>query len=273
MRDGGRDRGRGRVRRARPLRARRRRQRPHRRVVSVGDVRRQRQRRLRARPRLHAADGAVERRPRAPLGAHDRLPRRLHDLLHAVLRELPAARGRRGLARGREPARELRGRARRRLPRHRLRARAVKLEGEESCCGSSSASPTATTGGAAGGGPRRARPGDSLPFVEGELMDADGWNARYAEQELVWSAGPNRFLVSEVADLPPGRALDLACGEGRNAIWLAEQGWQVTGVDFPAVAIEKARAIAAKRGVDVEFRVADLLAFEPPEQAYDLVLV
>jgi len=104
-------------------------------------------------------------------------------------------------------------------------------------------------------------------------MKAEAWNARYAQKELVWSAGPNRFLVAEVADLPPGRALDLACGEGRNAIWLAEQGWQVTGVDFADVAIEKARAIAAKRGVDVDFRVADLLAFEPPEQAFDLVIV
>src|SRR4051812_39588024 len=104
-------------------------------------------------------------------------------------------------------------------------------------------------------------------------MDATAWNARYAEKELVWSAGPNRFLVSEVADLPPGRALDLACGEGRNAIWLAEQGWQVTAVDFAEVAIEKARVIAAKRGVDVDLRVADLLAFEPPEQAFDLVIV
>ena len=106
-----------------------------------------------------------------------------------------------------------------------------------------------------------------------ELMKAEAWNARYAGKELVWSAGPNRFLVSEGGDLPPGRALDLACGEGRNAIWLAEQGWQVTGVDFADVAIEKARAIAARRGVDVDFRVADLLAFEPPEQSFDLVIV
>ena len=70
-------------------------------------------------------------------------------------------------------------------------------------------------------------------------MDADGWNRRYAEKELVWSAGPNRFLAAEAADLAPGRALDLACGEGRNALWLAEQGWRVTAVDFSGVAVEK----------------------------------
>jgi SAM-dependent methyltransferase len=100
-------------------------------------------------------------------------------------------------------------------------------------------------------------------------MKRDDWNRRYAEQELVWSAGPNRFLVSEAGDLPPGRALDLACGEGRNAIWLAERGWQVTAVDFSEVAVEKGRA----RSAGVDFAVADLLAYEPEEQAYDLVIV
>jgi SAM-dependent methyltransferase len=100
-------------------------------------------------------------------------------------------------------------------------------------------------------------------------MKRDDWNRRYAEQELVWSAGPNRFLVTEAGDLPPGRALDLACGEGRNAIWLAERGWQVTAVDFSEVAVEKGRA----RSAGVDFAVADLLAYEPEEQAYDLVIV
>jgi SAM-dependent methyltransferase len=97
----------------------------------------------------------------------------------------------------------------------------------------------------------------------------EDWNARYAEQELVWSAGPNRFLVSEAADLVPGRALDLACGEGRNAIWLAERGWDVTAVDFADVAVEKGR----RRNADVDFRVADVLEFDPGEGAYDLVIV
>jgi len=55
-------------------------------------------------------------------------------------------------------------------------------------------------------------------------MDRDDWDARYAGQQLVWSAEPNRFLVAEIGDSSPARALDLACGEGRNAIWLAEQG-------------------------------------------------
>jgi SAM-dependent methyltransferase len=100
-------------------------------------------------------------------------------------------------------------------------------------------------------------------------VNREDWDARYAAAELVWSAEPNRFLVSETSDLAPGRALDLACGEGRNAIWLAERGWQVTAVDFSAVALEKGRA----RNAEVDFRVEDVLAYEPEREAYDLVLV
>jgi len=101
----------------------------------------------------------------------------------------------------------------------------------------------------------------------------EDWDHRYAEKELLWSAKPNRFLVAEVADLPPGRALDLACGEGRNAIWLAERSWRVTAVDFSEVAIAKARERAARDGVEVDLVCLDLLEYEPEPQAYDLVLV
>jgi SAM-dependent methyltransferase len=101
----------------------------------------------------------------------------------------------------------------------------------------------------------------------------EDWDRRYAEKELLWSAEPNRFLVAEVATLEPGRALDLACGEGRNALWLAELGWRVTAVDFSPVAIDKARARAAREGQDVEFLCADLLEYEPEPSAFDLVLV
>lgn len=103
-------------------------------------------------------------------------------------------------------------------------------------------------------------------------MNRDAWNRRYAERELVWSAGPNRFLVEEASGLAPGRALDLACGEGRNALWLAEQGWQVTGVDYSDVAIEKGRRLARERGLTVQLVCADLLAWEPDGEA-DLVCV
>lgn len=104
-------------------------------------------------------------------------------------------------------------------------------------------------------------------------MDREEWNRRYAGRELLWTATPNRFLVAETAELTPGRALDLACGEGRNAVWLAEQGWTVTGVDFSDVALEKGRRLAARGGVDVGWVSADLRAYHPEPQAYDLVLL
>jgi 2-polyprenyl-3-methyl-5-hydroxy-6-metoxy-1,4-benzoquinol methylase len=104
-------------------------------------------------------------------------------------------------------------------------------------------------------------------------VDREEWNERYAGAELVWSAQANRFLVAEVESLPPGRALDLACGEGRNAVWLAERGWSVTGVDFADVGLAKARRLAAARGVEVEWVDADVLDWEPPAAAFDLVVL
>ena len=104
-------------------------------------------------------------------------------------------------------------------------------------------------------------------------MTSADWDRRYAGKELLWTAEPNRFLVNEVSGLAPGRALDLACGEGRNAVWLAEQGWRVDGVDFSAVALAKAAQLADARGVAVEWTRADLVGHEPERDAYDLVVV
>ena len=101
----------------------------------------------------------------------------------------------------------------------------------------------------------------------------EDWNERYAQKELVWTAEPNRRFAAEVDGLEPGRALDLACGEGRNAVWLAERGWRVTGVDFSDVALEKAARLAASRGVEVNWVVADVLDLEPEPGAFDLVAV
>jgi len=101
----------------------------------------------------------------------------------------------------------------------------------------------------------------------------EDWNARYAQKELVWSAEPNRLFAAEVGGLQPGRALDLACGEGRNAVWLAERGWRVTGVDFSDVALGKAAELAASRGVEAEWVVADVLDYRPEPRAFDLVAV
>jgi SAM-dependent methyltransferase len=106
-------------------------------------------------------------------------------------------------------------------------------------------------------------------------VDAKSWDERYAASELVWSVGPNQFVEAECADLPPGRALDLAAGEGRNAIWLARRGWDVTAADFSQVALDKGRTLAgapdSMTGA-VEWVCADATTWTRAA-AYDLVVI
>ncbi|MGI8522284.1 MAG: class I SAM-dependent methyltransferase [Nocardioides sp.] len=102
-------------------------------------------------------------------------------------------------------------------------------------------------------------------------MDADAWDERYAATELVWSQGPNQFVERELTDLPPGRALDLAAGEGRNAIWLATRGWRVTAVDFSQVALDKGRRLTDDE-VEVEWVRGDATAWSR-EASYDVCVI
>lgn len=106
-------------------------------------------------------------------------------------------------------------------------------------------------------------------------MRQDEWDARYAAAELIWSRGPNRFVAQECAPLPAGDALDLAAGEGRNAIWLAGRGWRVTAVDFSRVALDKGRRLAAGAPCadTIDWVAADLCAYRPAAAGYDLALV
>ncbi|MFF4235300.1 class I SAM-dependent methyltransferase [Actinomadura geliboluensis] len=108
-------------------------------------------------------------------------------------------------------------------------------------------------------------------------MDSAEWDRRYAGSELVWSAGPNLWVEEVAADLPPGRALDLAAGEGRNALWLAERGWTVTAVDFSAAGLARARSLAERRLGERADRVqlveADLREYTPARHGADLVIV
>jgi SAM-dependent methyltransferase len=101
-------------------------------------------------------------------------------------------------------------------------------------------------------------------------MDAATWDERYRIHGLVWGAPPNRWVVEELADAPPGLALDLACGEGRNALWLAAHDWRVIAVDFSTVAIGKARELDTNELV--EWVVGDATSYEPP-QPVDLALL
>lgn len=100
------------------------------------------------------------------------------------------------------------------------------------------------------------------------MTDPSGWDERYRATDRLWSAEPNVFVADRLGALDPGVGLDLASGEGRNAIWLAERGWDMTAVDFSEVAIERGREHSA----DVEFVVADVLTWEP-EREYDLVVI
>ena len=102
----------------------------------------------------------------------------------------------------------------------------------------------------------------------------DAWNARYAASDLVWGAEPNRFVAAELGDLAAaGRALDLACGEGRNSIWLATRGWRVTGVDYSDVAIERARKLSGERGVAVDWVCDDVTRYGPDAGDFRLAIV
>lgn len=104
-------------------------------------------------------------------------------------------------------------------------------------------------------------------------MDRHDWNCLYASTELVWTAEPNRSLVAEVADLPAGTALDLGAGEGRNAIWLAQQRWRVTAVDFSDIGLHKASTMAAAAQVEISTVYADVATYTPTPAAFDLVVI
>jgi ubiquinone/menaquinone biosynthesis C-methylase UbiE len=99
------------------------------------------------------------------------------------------------------------------------------------------------------------------------------WNRRWAGERAHASTAPSEFLIAETEALRPGRALDVACGAGRNAVWLARRGWRVTGVDFSDVALRAARELAASAGVEVEWIEADAVTWIPPGRAFDLVTV
>jgi SAM-dependent methyltransferase len=105
------------------------------------------------------------------------------------------------------------------------------------------------------------------------MYTQETWDARYAESERIWSGRPNQRLVEEVAGLASGRVLDVGCGEGADAVWLAEHGWQVTALDVSEVALARVMEHAAEAGVagKVETLHHDLVGGGPAPGRYDLV--
>jgi SAM-dependent methyltransferase len=109
------------------------------------------------------------------------------------------------------------------------------------------------------------------------VFDEGFWNERYRSSQRVWSGNPNPQLVAEAADISPGRALDVGCGEGADAIWLARKGWAVVAADISSVAIERgeqhARDTDPAASARIEWRQADLLTQPPEPGSFDLVSV
>jgi len=99
------------------------------------------------------------------------------------------------------------------------------------------------------------------------------WDERHAARDPIESREPEAVLVELAGRLEPGRALDLATGDGRNAVWLASRGWVTTAVDFSRIALDRARALADHAGASVTWVHEDLLAWRPPARSFDLVML
>ena len=105
------------------------------------------------------------------------------------------------------------------------------------------------------------------------LFEQPAWDERYRAKDALFSGNPNRQVVAETEGLTPGTALDVGCGEGGDAIWLAGRGWRVTGTDFSAVALDRCAALAERAGVAdrTEWRQADARTWQPDGEQWDLV--
>ena len=115
---------------------------------------------------------------------------------------------------------------------------------------------------------------DTLPLADGYLGDPAvraEWDSRYADRQQLWSGRPNGALVAEIAGLTPGRVLDVGCGEGADAVWLAGGGWDVTALEVSGVALERAAGHARDAGVAVRWVHAALTEAVLPAASFDLV--
>ncbi|MFJ8660431.1 class I SAM-dependent methyltransferase [Streptomyces sp. NPDC093795] len=115
---------------------------------------------------------------------------------------------------------------------------------------------------------------DTAPPADGYVGDPAvraEWDNRYADRQQLWSGQPNGALVAEVAGLTPGRVLDVGCGEGADAVWLARGGWDVTALEVSGVALDRAAGHARDAGVDVRWVHATLTDAALPPASFDLV--
>jgi cyclopropane fatty-acyl-phospholipid synthase-like methyltransferase len=105
------------------------------------------------------------------------------------------------------------------------------------------------------------------------MSELERWQTRFGTADYIFGKEPNAFLKAQASRLPAsGTALSIADGEGRNGVWLAEQGLDVLAVDFSPVALEKSRALAAERGMRLRTEAADVTSWRWPEAAFDVVV-
>jgi SAM-dependent methyltransferase len=112
---------------------------------------------------------------------------------------------------------------------------------------------------------------DSAGEYVGDPAVQAEWDKRYAEREQLWSGRPNGALVVEIAGLTPGRVLDVGCGEGADAVWLAKGGWDVTALEVSGLALQRAAGHARDAGVTVRWVHAGLAEAQLPPASFDLV--
>lgn len=115
---------------------------------------------------------------------------------------------------------------------------------------------------------------DALPDADGYVGDPavqTDWDRRFADREQLWSGQPNGALVAEVAGLTPGRVLDVGCGEGADAVWLARSGWDVTALEVSGLALRRAAEHARVAGVAIRWVHAELAEAALPPASFDLV--
>lgn len=104
-------------------------------------------------------------------------------------------------------------------------------------------------------------------------MEARDWDERWKDKRLHARGAPSSVVTAELEHVPAGTALDLGCGAGRHAVWLAERGWRVAAVDFSAEALRQSREEASDHGIEIDWVEGDLRGYSPPAAAFDLVLV